>query len=235
VSWVVDEQGRREDVFLPRTNELAASSVQVAGADGAAVAIVTGNARARDLLCATDAVAARMDELQFTIGHGPCLEAFLHQQPVMVSDLGEPAAVVRWPVFASEVLGELDVHGVFAFPIVAAGGARLGVLELYRYAAGSLSEDHCEAAAALAEQLGSAVLDELGRYRGSPSERGIAVPRGRHVWARTDISTALGMTAVRLGVPTEDASAWLRAQAYARSRSISSLAGDIVERRSFPD
>jgi hypothetical protein len=231
---MVDGQGRREDALLPRTNELVASSVQVTGADGAAVALLTSNARARDLLCATDAVAARIDELQFTIGQGPCLEAFMHQVPVMVPDLGEVATVVRWPAFASEVLGELSVHGVFAFPIVA-GRARLGVLELYRHAAQPLSDSHVDAAATLAEHLGSTILDELETYQGSPDDDGSPVPRGRHVWARADINAAIGMIAVRVGVPAEDASAWLRAHAYAQSRSVSSLAGDIVERRSFPE
>lgn len=162
---VVDEQGWRGDQLLPRTTELVVASAQVAGADGAAVALLTSNARARDLLCATDAVAARIDELQFTVGHGPCVQAFVDHAPVLVPDLADRAAVVRWPVFATEVLGELGVHGVFAFPVVA-GGARVGVLELYRYAMEPLSETDFEAAVVLAERLGPTVVEELQSYRG---------------------------------------------------------------------
>lgn len=61
------------------------------------------------------------------------------------------------------------------------------------------------------------------------------MPKGPHVWARQDISTAIGMIAVRLGVHAEDASAWLRAHACAQSGSISSLARDVVEGRYRPD
>lgn len=229
-----DKQYRREDRLLPQTNELVASSVQATDADGAAVALLTNNARARDLLCATDAVAARIDELQFTIGSGPCLEAFMHERPVTVADLADVAAVVRWPMFASEVLGELAVHAVHALPIVT-GGARLGVLELYRHTPGPLSDSSFRAAQSVAEQLGTVVLGELENYHGSPRDHGSPIPQGRHVWAREDISTAIGMTAVRLGVPAEDASAWLRARAYAHSCSISSLSRDIIDGRCSPD
>lgn len=61
---------RREDLHMPATNRLLASGLGPVGADGAAIALLTNDARARDLLCATDSTAARIDELQFTIGQG---------------------------------------------------------------------------------------------------------------------------------------------------------------------
>lgn len=230
---MVDGQGGREDVLLPRTNQLMASSVQVTDTDGAAVALLTSRARARDLLCASDAVAGRIDELQFTIGHGPCLEAFIEQAPVTVPDLDDSAVTDRWPAFASEVVGELGVYAVFAFPIVA-GGAPLGVLELYRYERGALTTNHFQAAQTLADELGTVVVDELQAYEGSPEVDEYPVPRGPHVWARADINAAIGIMAVRLGVPAAEAAVLLRANAYAQSRTLVTLAGDIVERRTFP-
>jgi hypothetical protein len=231
VKWVFGKQGRREDVFMPRTNQLVVSSAQMVGADGAAVALLSNGARSRDLLCATDAAAARIDELQFTIGQGPCLEAFMGGDPVVVPNLEESVASARWPAFTAKVREELGVHALFAFPMTASG-ARLGVLELYRCDHHPLSDNDFQATRLLSAQLGEMVLCELERYRGLTDD--VSHPQGPSHWARADINTAIGIIAVRLNIPVTDASAWLRAHAYAESCSIASLANDIVERRTFP-
>lgn len=53
---------------------------------GVAVALLTRSLFA-DTVCATDAAAARIDELQFDLGEGPCWEAFTVHRPVLVPDL----------------------------------------------------------------------------------------------------------------------------------------------------
>lgn len=219
---------RREDLHMPATNRLLASGLGPVGADGAAIALLTNDARARDLLCATDFTAARIDELQFTIGQGPCLDSFVSQHPITLPDITTTAL---WPIFAAEVVDVLGVHGIFAFPI-GADQARLGVLELHRHQPTPLSASEMEAAHTLATQLGSTILSELETYQGDPANEGQPQLSGPYQWARTHINTAIGMTAARLNVPVTEASARLRARAYAESCSISTLAHDIIERRS---
>ena len=48
-------------------------AVRTTSVDGAAVAIPTGTPRVRELVHATDTIAEHLDELQFTVGEGPCL------------------------------------------------------------------------------------------------------------------------------------------------------------------
>ncbi|OZG27816.1 hypothetical protein BH683_018355 [Williamsia sp. 1138] len=214
---------------MPNTNRLAATSVDDVGVDGAAVAIMTDAARSRDLLCATDSVAARIDELQFTLGEGPCMDAFVGGESIMTADLGEETAAAKWPAFSSEVLDEVGVRGVFAYPIFA-GGAQLGVLELYRRQTSALTSAQNTAAHVLTVRLGAVVLDELESYRWSLDESQYPRWEGSYRFARADVHAAVGMLSIRWGTSIADAGLRLRARAYAESRSISSMAHDIVHR-----
>jgi hypothetical protein len=118
--------------------EEAARCVQT---DGAALAVLTRQAHTRDLVYATDPLAVQLDELQYTLGEGPCFDAYLDDRPQCQPDLDSVTQTSRWPTFAAEAT-RLGVHSVFAFPIL--GWRRplgpLGVLELYRRAAGPLTK-----------------------------------------------------------------------------------------------
>src|SRR5215203_2878114 len=70
--------------------------------DRAALALMTA-ADQQEPLWASDDVARELDELQFSLGEGPCVEAFVDRRPVLVADLAEHANS-RWPVFAAAAL-----------------------------------------------------------------------------------------------------------------------------------
>src|ERR1700734_4188493 len=76
----------------------------------------------------SDPGIAVVQELQLTLGEGPCVDAWTSRAPVLESDLAEPA-VARWPAFAQAGVGA-GILAVFAFPL-ALGAIRLGVLVLY--------------------------------------------------------------------------------------------------------
>lgn len=102
---------------------------------GAAISVFSGLSPAT-MVCASDAVAARIDELQFDLGEGPRWEALQTRRPVLLPDVrrGPHAA---WPVFA-EFLLELEVSALFVFPLVL-GALDIGVAELYRSESGPLA------------------------------------------------------------------------------------------------
>ena len=67
--------------------------------DGAAISLLTGSV-ARQTLAATDATAELLEDLQFTLSEGACMEAARTGSPVLVPDLrqqqrGRPLAGVR--------------------------------------------------------------------------------------------------------------------------------------------
>lgn len=55
--------------------------------DGAAVAVLTASKLLAELVYATDAIAQQIDELQFTVGDGPCLDAYHHNCPELLREL----------------------------------------------------------------------------------------------------------------------------------------------------
>ena len=68
--------------------------------DGAAVSVVAGTVH-RETLSATDAVATKLEDLQFTFGEGVCVEAATSGRPVLVPDLHDALLTSRWPIFAA--------------------------------------------------------------------------------------------------------------------------------------
>lgn len=95
---------------------------------GLAVMDATGTGGVRT---ATDGHAQEMEDLQFTLGGGPCVDAARSGRPVPVADLSRDAAG-RWPAFTEEATGQ----GVPAACTVTlwVGAIAIGVLDLYRTA-----------------------------------------------------------------------------------------------------
>ena len=71
--------------------------------DGASLSLLTARS-ARGTLYATDATAESLEDLQFSLGEGVCVEAALTGRPVLVPDLHDATEVSRWPMFAVSVM-----------------------------------------------------------------------------------------------------------------------------------
>jgi GAF domain/ANTAR domain len=192
--------------------------------DGAALSILTGT-EARQSLCATDPVAQLLEELQFGLNEGACIEAATTGVPVLVADVAEGVERARWPVFASAVLERSPVRALFALPL-RWGSVSLGVLDLYRREPGPLSEPEVRDAAAAAD---TAALMLLG-LRTDPGDPG-AGWLDHAVANRAEIHQATGMVLMQLGVPPDEALARLRGYAFAHDRLLLDLARDVVARR----
>ncbi len=109
--------------------------------DGAAISLLTASS-SRETLWATDATAERLEDLQFSLTEGACMEAATTGRPVFVPDLHHDAHTARWPIFAAAVAEQTLVGAVFALPLQW-GTINLGVLDLYRRAPGSMPVPSC--------------------------------------------------------------------------------------------
>ncbi|MFF0738853.1 GAF domain-containing protein [Streptomyces sp. NPDC004111] len=99
------------------------------GAQGAAVTLVPHTVGAQ-LLCASDAVALRLAELQFEVGHGPGIACAVSGEPVVVEECQH--FHLLWPLFSSAVGEQLpQVQGLWAFPVLG-GGEVVATVLLYR-------------------------------------------------------------------------------------------------------
>ncbi len=190
--------------------------------DGAAISLLTGSTLSQTL-CATDATAELLEELQFSLGEGACVEAAVTGRPVLVADLHHTTEASRWPIFAAAVVEQSDVGALFAVPLQW-GTINLGVLDLYRKAPGSLSDAQLRDVMSAADMAGLMFL-------GVRTDPGDGVWLDHSVHGRAEIHQATGMVLAQLGVSATNALARLRAYAFAEQRLLSDVAHDVVSRR----
>lgn len=193
------------------------------GAAGCGLSM-TGASGAREPVLAVGDRCDELEELQFTLGQGPGLDA-AGEGPVLVPDLADPEAVHRWPVFAPAAVRR-GVQALFAFP-VAAGAARIGVLDVYRARPGDLGAKSLGLALAYADAVLVLVLDERGEVAGGSARTGRDLLPER----RAEVHQAAGMLSVQLGVGVSEALVRLRAYAYVHDLRLAEVAADVVARR----
>src|ERR1051326_4001687 len=71
----------------------------ILGMTGAGVMLMSGDIP-RGSLCATNNVSRLIEDLQYTLGEGPCVDAHAHGQVVDEPDLADPV-IPRWPAFSA--------------------------------------------------------------------------------------------------------------------------------------
>src|ERR1700761_7537067 len=94
---------------LAAADSLCEACVMLFGIDAAALSLVFAGVT-NGTFGSSDAAARVYDELQFTIGEGPCLDSVETRAPVLVPDLAEPASV-RWPLYRPAMLDH-KIRGV---------------------------------------------------------------------------------------------------------------------------
>jgi GAF domain-containing protein len=202
---------------------LCAVAPQITGASGAGIMLMSGDIP-RGSLATTDEVSELIEEMQYTLGEGPCVDAYTQDRVVNEPDLADPVTR-RWVAFTPLVL-RAGVRALFGFPL-RIGTVRLGALNLYRDRPGPLSGEQHADALALASMAARWVLEAQA---GAPSG---AVPSQLEAGAdfRFVVHNAAGMISVQQGISVTDALIRLRAYAFSHDRPLTDVAQDVVDRR----
>ena len=179
-------------------------------------------------LCSTDDISEQLEELQLTLGEGPCVDAFTHGSAVLTPDLLTGSLQDRWMVFADAAL-DAGARAVFALPL-RMGAISPGVLDLYADVPTVLDAEELADALAFADLATLLVLvldariEETGAPSGGPPpDRGLE-DLGAY---RAEIDQATGILTVQLGVTIGEAFVRLRAYAFMRGRRLA----DVVAHR----
>lgn len=213
---------------IEAADRLCEACVVLLDVDAAAISLVFDGASS-GTLGSTGEPARMYDELQFTLGEGPCLEAVTRRIPILAVDLADPGEA-RWPAYRPAMLAH-QIRSVYAIPIVVAGEF-VGALDLFRAQAGPLPEEQLIDAIAAAELAAIPVLDLL-----DADLQAAVVDPTSNAWAelntlsRTEVSQATGMLVAQLELEPAEALVRLRAHAYATGRSATDVARDILDRR----
>ncbi len=190
---------------------------------GAGMALMTEVGH-QGVVGATDGTARRMEDLQFTLGEGPCIDSSAGGRPVLQPHLQQTAAS-RWPVFGPAVL-EAGVAAIFAFPLQV-GGIRVGVLDLYRDTSGNLDSRELRDALMYADAATLLLLHLQAQMKPGGLHPHLAEAVGN----RAEVHQATGMISVQAAVGLGEALLLMRAHAFAIDRSILAVALDVVHRR----
>jgi hypothetical protein len=195
----------------------------IVGVSGAGVMLMSGDIPSGSL-CTTNDVSHLIEELQYTLGEGPCVDAYKHDRVVAEPDLADPVTG-RWFAFTPPALAA-GVRAVFGFPL-RVGAVRLGALNLYRDWSGRLSDDQHADALVVADLAARWVLEAQA---GAPAD-GVAAALEAGADFHFVVHNAAGMVAVQLGVSVTEAIIRLRAHAFSSDRLLANVAEDVVARR----
>jgi GAF domain-containing protein len=221
------EPERLERVSLALTTEpsdhagsLCVACAKVVGVTGAGVVLMSGGA-ALGGACVSDAVTEAVEDVQYTLGEGPCMDSYTTRAPVLVPDL-DGREMVRWAEFRQGAV-RAGVRAAFAFPLLVETVC-IGALDLYHDQPGSLSTEQFADAVAVAHVATRTVLGwQAAAVQGSLAPQ--LEPMPAH---RVSFHQATGMVSVQAAVSVGDAQLLLRAYAFAENVPISDVARDVT-------
>ncbi len=204
-----------------RLRRLCCAVTSGLGVAGAAVELKSGP-DSEAIAAVSDEMTRGLAGLEFDLGEGPSRSAHSQGRPVIVPDLGAPAA--DWAGWgpAARAAG---IGALFAFPLQV-GAARFGVLTMYSTVPRSLHRiefGRCLAMAELATEILLASSDLGADGDIDPSLKGV-------LGFRVEVYQAQGMVMAALDVSLAEALARIRAHAFASDRDLADVAVDIVGR-----
>ena len=214
---------------LAAADELCRACVKLLGVDGAAISFVHDGS-SRGTFGSSGEQSRHLDELQFTYGEGPCLDAVNARDVILVPDLSARGQS-RWPVFARALLAG-GIRAVFAAP-VAVASAPIGALDLFRRDTGPLSPARLTGLRHAAELAAMPLLDLIGAEMDWANA---ADGNGDARWAqlasleRVEVYQATGMIMAQLDIGPVEALVRLRARAFANNQTASDAAWSVITR-----
>jgi hypothetical protein len=191
------------------------------GVSGAGVMLMSGDVQ-RGSLCSTDRVSHLIEDLQYTLGEGPCVDAYQRDEVVIEPDL-DGTVLRRWPAFSPPAL-QAGARAVFGFPL-RVGTVRLGALNFYRNEPGPLTSDQHADALVVAQVAARWVLEAQA---GAPLDQ----VAEEHVLGVVGIAehNAAGILSVQAGISVAEALIRLRAYAFSANCLLADVARDVIAR-----
>jgi GAF domain-containing protein len=185
---------------------------------GSGIAVADETNLLRYATASSDAVT-EVEKVQEDHQAGPCIEAYLTQHSVTISDI---AARSDWPDYrkAAQKHGFVGVAGV---PI-SLGTERLGSLNIYDRQARSWTVEDIDAAHVLTDMAAGCLVHE----RLKDSER-LAGQLQHALDSRVLIEQAKGILAADRGIPVDDAFGLLRHHARSNNTTLRVVAQAVVE------
>ena len=170
-------------------------------------------------LAASDPIAQAADELQYKLGHGPCLDAAIEDADQFISNV---LSETRWPDYTQALATRSPVRSVLGLRLPAGRAA----LNLYAATPNAFDVDSVEIGTVFAAHVSTAVL--LFQTRGQADGLRVALDSSRQIGA------AIGILMAYHKVTETEAFNLLRVASQHRHIKLRDIALQVVETGALP-
>ena len=207
---------------------LVQACLPVIPADGAGLSLTSGLGVP---LAASSPEVTIAEQLQTTLGDGPCLTAASTGRP-LTADENQIAA--QWPIYHAELTESCSYRSVCSLPLTLPGSRRLTVLDLY-------STDPTGNTFAPLDQLRADICIPIAGLLAASLDAGPGAATSPG-WLNTDpardrmsVWTAVGILMSHLNTSNDTALAILRGYAYRTHTNLDDLAHQLIHRQLQPE
>jgi hypothetical protein len=224
----MDDQAMRIAVAFTRevakmqNPRLCHACAELLGVSGVGITIMSGEQAGP--ICISNQRMRSLEDLQFTMGRGPCYDAFHSGSAVHAAVLDDRVELL-WPTFV-DLARENGVAAVFAFPL-ATHGVKVGVLTLYQDREGDLTALQTSDSTALSGILAETILS----MQESAPAGSLAPGLDAAVSYRAEVFQASGIVSVQLQITPAEALLRIRAHAFANGKTAAIVSSEIVAGR----
>lgn len=172
-------------------------------------------------LAATGDIARTVDDIQYRLHQGPCLDATEGSEPVHSADLG---VEIRWPQFCAEVIAATPVRAILSFHL--GDGPPSSALNLYAAVPDAFVSEAISAATLFA--VHARVLMIHAESVGKAANLAEALTTSRQIGA------AIGILMAAHKVTNEHAFDLLRASSQTLHRKLRDIAAEVTDTGALP-
>jgi hypothetical protein len=178
-----------------------------------------------ETVAASDDVARQIDQLERTLGEGPCLDAIDENEPDqhICPDLTDGSS---WPALAKQILADTSVRGMAGFRL-RQEGKRVGALNVFSDTAGALTEHSLEQAIMLTA-FASVTLAALER-----GEEATTLRRGLE--SNREIGKAVGLLMAMHDIDDDRAFEMLAKVSQEMNVKVAEVAAQVVQHHRSKD
>lgn len=226
---LVAELRRRSDdgrvLDLP-PSELAGAASAVLGADGAGISLVQSLVRLP--VGGSDDEACVAEQVQASLGSGPCVDAVERRVPVLCDDAD---LIERWPLYHRVLTARTRLRTTLSLPLQQTDGEVFAVLDVFsRDPRWRPSDELATIRTEVGDLVGMVLLvSVLGSDARRAWTRDAGARRREQVWV------SIGMTCEAFGVSDGDALSMLRAYAFTHDLLLDEVAEQMLTGRLLPE
>jgi GAF domain-containing protein len=201
---------------LTQVAEFAVTAIP--GADGAGLTLLEHD-RA-DTIVATADFVRQVDDIQYSLGEGPCISAARDRRTFQSGSLG---GETRWPRFGAKV-ARLGVHSVLSLPLLTPDGV-FGAMNVYAHGKGVFDQH----AASIGELFAVPAAIAVQNAQVLANANRLARHLQAALTTRAVIDQAMGILMSRTGSTAEEAFDRLRTRSQAEHVKVAVVAQSVVD------